>query len=111
MKKLLTFMTLCFCATQAFATVQCIGVPDRVYAGYHGPYPSEQSFGVILKDINGRVTLGQVDSNLAQARYAMALAAKTTNTEVVIEFYHLSSPDNCSTAIATNALPTSMYSK
>ncbi len=110
MKKILYTIIISVISIDVFATVQCIGVPDKVYAGYHGPYPSEQSFGVILKGVSGRITLGKIDTDLAKARYSMVLSAQRAQAEVVIEFYHLSSPDDCSTAISTRALPTAMYS-
>lgn len=111
MNKICLFIILGMCAVSVNATVQCVGVPERVYAGFHGPYPSEQSFGVVLKNISGKITLGKIDDDLARARYSMALAAQRSSSEVVIEFYHFSSPDDCSTVISAKSIPTSMYSK
>ena len=110
MKKILAITLISFFSIDAFSTVTCVGVPEKVYAGYHGPFPSEQSFGVILKDGSGRITLGTVDDDLAKSRYSMVLAAQRSSSEVVIKFYGLSSPDDCNTAISTNAFPTEMYS-
>ena len=111
MKNIFLFALVSLCSFKALATVQCIGIPSKVYAGYHGVNPAEQSFGVILNGISGKITLGTVDDDLAKARYSMVLAAQRASSEVVIEFYSLSSPDSCSTAISTHAIPTSMYSK
>jgi len=111
MKKILGFIIFGLCTFSAYATVQCVGVPERVYAGFHGAYPAEQSFAVMLENSGGKIVLGHVTDDLARARYSMALAAQRSSSELVIQFYSFSSPDDCNTAISAKAIPTSMYTE
>ena len=72
---------------------------------------SLKSFAVMLENSGGKIVLGHVTDDLARARYSMALAAQRSSSELVIQFYSFSSPDDCNTAISAKAIPTSMYTE
>lgn len=98
------FVTVAFLCFPAHGNITCAGIPEKVYAGAHGAYPSEISFWVVLN--GARYRLGDSSDNLAKARYAMALTAFSASQAVNLSFYSL---DSCEAAVSGAAVPTAVF--
>ncbi|WP_157360278.1 MULTISPECIES: hypothetical protein [Aliagarivorans] len=108
---IVTAISLTLASLHANALVSCSGIPRFVYVGYHGPSPAESSYGVMLSTGNGVLHLGPTSGTLATARYSMMLAAQQAQSSVTIEYFNLSAPDDCDTAVELKEVPTSVYSR
>ncbi|WP_026959403.1 MULTISPECIES: hypothetical protein [Aliagarivorans] len=113
MKRLYIVVTtlLILAPTQVSALISCTGIPRFVYAGYHGPTPAENSFGVELDTVAGILNLGQTSDTQATARYSMMLAAQRAQSTVILEFFNHSPPDDCDTVVQSREVPTSVYTR
>lgn len=109
MIRLIVLLICLLFSNQLLATVTCIGTPKQVYAGAHGPSPSEQSFWLLLDGDHQKYNLGLVSDDLAKARYSMVLSALHSSSSIVMQFYYLSSPSSCINAITDKATPSAMY--
>lgn len=100
-KTLLIFFLVLPC--QAMANVVCTGTPSAVYAGTHGPSPSESTYWVSIPNV-GTLPMGLATSDMAKARFSLAQTAFVAKIRLVLQYYGHTS---CSQAIADKATPSS----
>ena len=103
------FLFLIFISSfQVNANVACEGVPDKVYAGAHGPHPSESSYWVVLEGSSQRYWLGSFNDDLAKARFGMAQTALVASKKLSLSFY---SSNSCQEAASNVARISAAYIK
>ncbi len=86
------------------ANVNCGGIPERVYAGAHGPNGAGGKYWVVFQNWDTYL-LGDNDNDLAKSRFSLAQVSLISGKEIQLSFY---SHDSCEQAIADKALPTAM---
>ncbi len=88
-------------STTAFASVDCLGVPQATKVGEYGA--QEGYLIVTVNNLDFR--LGPTDDASAKSRLAIATAALAANLRLVLRFYD---PYNdCTSASANRAIPNS----
>jgi len=88
----------------AFANVDCRGIPERVYAGAHGPNGAGGKYWVVFGNWESYL-LGDNDNDLAKARFSLAQTSLVSGKAIELSFY---SHTSCEQARTDKALPTAM---
>lgn len=94
------FLTTSF----AHANVTCSGIPERVYAGSHGPNDAGGKFWVVFTGWHTYL-LGHHSDSLAKSRFALAQTALATGKSLELSFFSHSS---CEQARVDGAVPTAL---
>ncbi len=90
--------------SMAHANVTCSGIPQRVYAGAHGPNDAEGKFWVVFADWQ-QYLLGHHSDSLSKSRFALAQTALATGKSLELSFFFHST---CEQARIDAALPTAV---
>lgn len=102
MKKTALVLLAAMFASTSFADVTCSGIPERVYAGKHGPGDSGYQYWVVFPGWQIYL-LGDYDDVLAKARFALAMTAHVTGKSLELSFF---SQSTCAQAQSVVATPT-----
>lgn len=103
MKNFFIIIFITFSST-SFAYPTCQGIPNTIYAGAHGPSPSEANYWVTFEGSSLRYRLGLPSDDMAKSRFSLAQTALVAGKQFILKFYTLTT---CEEASSSGSLPSS----